>query len=407
MVDQKIYIFALAAHGKGISGSDRIFIEFARRWNKKIPVTVFVWDEGYRMCLRQGLGLSSIKYQVSRMLPWKNFGFFINYIARIIEGVKIGLTLKIDNISNIIIYSASEFWMDSLPVFILKLRCSETTWVAAWFQTAPKPWIGFTEGKRKDRYYFRTLIYWLIQQPIKRLISDFADFVLVNNEDEKKQFPELEKLGKAIVVQGAVDLGNIKKWQEKLGKLPKKYDAVFQGRFHPQKGVMELIDIWKIVVHERPKAKLILIGDGPLMKSVKSKVQSLKLGNNIKLTGYLFDGPEKYRIFCQSKLVVHPAFYDSGGMAAAEVMAFGLPGLSFNLKSSKLYYPKGMLRVPLGNLEKFAAEILRLLSNSGLYRRLGSDALKEISKNWSWQERADSILNIVLNEQRLPEIKKI
>ncbi len=46
MDSKKIYIFALAAHGKGIAGSGRIFIEFARHWSADYPVEIFIWEEG-------------------------------------------------------------------------------------------------------------------------------------------------------------------------------------------------------------------------------------------------------------------------------------------------------------------------------------------------------------------------
>ena len=46
-------------------------------------------------------------------------------------------------------------------------------------------------------------------------------------------------------------------------------------------------------------------------------------------------------------MVVHPAIFDSGGMAAAEAMAWGLPGVSFDLPALKTYYPQGMIKNPL------------------------------------------------------------
>lgn len=378
-----IYIFAMAAYGKGISGGDRIFMEFARRWQKKAKVTIYVNEEGREMCRRQGLMANGqwLTYKILRTDNWCRFGFAVCYFARIIEGIKLGLMLKLPAT---IVYSASEFWMDSLPALVLKLRYPKTTWMAAWYQTAPSPlthpW---------------SLSYWLAQLPIKPIISKFADFVLVNNEEEKKQFPGLSKRGKAIVVLGAVDLEKIKNYKLKIKNFPKIYDAVFQGRFHPQKGVVELIDIWKMVVDKKPDAKLAMIGDGPLMKKVKSKIKDLKLEKNIKLFGYVFDGDKKYKIFLQSKIVVHPAFYDSGGMASAEAMAFGLPAVGFDLKAYKSYYPKGMLKVPVGDLGDFANTILALLSDRNRYRKVAGEAYKMIQENWSWEERAQEVLENV------------
>lgn len=394
---KNIHIFALAAAGLGISGGDRIFIEFARRWSKTSQVEIYVWEEGYQMCQRQGLIVSSIKYRVLMMNPWKYFGFIINYIARIVEGVRVGLTLHLKNSPKTVVYSASEFWMDSLPAFLLKLKYPKIIWVAAWFQTAPNPLIGFSEGGRSNRYRLRSLAYFLIQLPIKPLISRFTNFVLVNNDEEKKQFPNLDRQGRVVVVLGAVNTKDIEKWRGKFKNLPKVYEAVFQGRFHPQKGVMELVDIWKLVVEKKRNSKLIMIGDGPLMKSVKLKVKNEKLEKNIILRGYLFDGEEKYQIFSQSRVVVHPAFYDSGGMASLEAMAFGLPAVGFDLKSFKSYYPKGMVKVKIGDIEAFAKCIVELLDDNRERIKLGKEAQDLIDQNWSWDKRAKEILSKIDN----------
>ena len=394
IMDNKIYIFALAAHGDGISGGDRIFIEFARNWSKDHRVTIYLWEEGYRMCLRHKLQpfdsaqgkISNVKFLISNMEPWRQMGFLVNYLARIVEGIRIGLTLKLENSQSTIIYSASEFWMDSIPAFFLKKRYPKIKWVAAWYQTAPALLNGFSGS----------LPYWLVQLPIKPLIDRFADFVLVNNDLEKNVFKRLNVKKKAVVVLGAIDLGQTKRWQKIIGKKDKLYDVVFQGRFHPQKGVLELVDIWKIVVSKKPDAKLVMIGDGPLRKNVELRIKNLELNKNVILTGYLFDGEEKYKIFSQSRIVVHPASFDSGGMASAEAMAFGLPCVGFNLKAYQYYYPKGMEKVKIGDIEAFAKKILQLLDDKKLYERLSQEALRLINYKWSWEYRARQTLRSVL-----------
>lgn len=394
-MNKEINIIALAATGSGISGGDRIFIEFARRWAKSCVVNVYVWKEGYEMCQRQLLQDQHIKYRVLPMLPWRKFGFVINYFARIFAGIKIAASLKLENKNSTIIYSASEFWMDSIPALVLKLRFSKIVWVAAWFQTAPNPLFGFAEGKRDERYRLKSLVYFLIQLPIKLLISKFANFVLLNNEIEREQFPSLNKKGKVVIVLGAVDIQEIKKWYVRFKNLSKVYDGVFQGRFHPQKGVLELIDIWRMVRDQKSDAKLVMIGDGPLMKDVKNKIRKLNLEDSIILKGFLFDGEEKYKIFSQSKIVLHPAFYDSGGMASAEAMAFRLPAVGFDLKSFKSYYPQGMIKVKVGDLRFFAQTALKLLNDGDKREKIGRNALNVIRKDWSWDKRAAEVLKAI------------
>lgn len=386
---KSFHIFANAALGKGLSGGDRIFIEFAKRLRLKYQVVIHVWKEGWEMCQRQGL-TTGVTFEFIKVDMWCQLGFVACYVARIIKSVWNALVTHLDNPKEIILYSASEFWMDSLQGFIIKMRYPNTKWVVGSFQTAPNPLIGFTQGKRENTYKISALANWLVQLPIRPLVKRWADVVLVNNESERKNFKALDKKNKVLVILGAVNTDEINAFRLK-NKFPKIYDAVFQGRFHPQKGVVELIDIWKKVCEVKPDARLAMIGDGPLMKEVKRKIKELNLEDNITLFGYLFDGDEKFRIFSQSKIVVHPAFFDSGGMAAAEAMAFGIPCVGFNLDSYKSYYPKGMVKVTVGDLNMFAKTIVELINNKHKREEIGKVAQKMIYANWSWDQRVRSL----------------
>lgn len=390
------HIFAIAALGKGLSGGDRIFIEFAKRFSKTSRVSVYVWEEGYQMCVRQGLSEGrNLKFDIVNVSLWCSFGFLVCYFARILVACFRALSIPLENNSSTIVYSASEFWMDSLPAFILKVRSPKVRWIAAWFQTAPNPLKGFSKGNRKQAYKLSAFYHWFMQLPIKPLIERWANFVLVNNEDERKYFPLLDKQGKAVVILGAVNIEDIRVWrnQHSTINLEKIYAAVFQGRFHPQKGVVELIDIWKLVTEQLPNAKLAMIGDGPLMNAVKDRIKELGIEDNIRLFGYLFDGDQKYKIFSQSKIVVHPSFFDSGGMASAEAMAFGIPCIGFDLSSYKSYYPKGMIKIRIGDLNGFADKILNLLDNKSEREKVGKEAQDMIQKNWSWDQRVNQLLS--------------
>lgn len=301
--------------------------------------------------------------------------------------------------------------MDVIPAVILKLRYPKLKWIATWFQTAPNPLFGYTENSvstihrpqstehlREHSYNLSALAYWLSQLPIKPLINKYADFVIVNNESERNQYPKMDKKGRVVVLIGAVRLDEIKKYQavHRTQTTVHQFDAVFQGRFHPQKGVLELIDIWKKVVDKIPNAKLAMMGDGPLMENVKTRITKHRLQNNVKLFGYMFDGPEKYKIFSQSKVVVHPAFFDSGGMASAEAMAFGLPCVGFDLKAYESYYPRGMVKVKKGNIDGFASEIINLITHDKLRRSIGEEGRRMIEANWSWETRAREVFKKII-----------
>lgn len=385
-------IIALSPVGNGLSGGDRIFIELARNLSKKdMPVTIVTWDDGVNMCQRQQLTEQQARFDVLPITNSLQKNFVLCYFTRIIKGMLWALTTAIPTEKHII-YSASDFWMDSLPAAILKLRNKQLTWVAAWYQTAPSPWKGYSESDREKKYHLNALLYWLVQLPIKPIVSKLADYVCVNNEEEKKEFPILNKKGKVITMLGAVDIDKIENWKKDHKTVRKEFDAVFQGRFHAQKGVLELLQIWKKVVNKKSDAKLAMIGDGPLMPEAKKLIRELQLHNNVTLFGYLFDGDEKYTVFSQSKLVVHPAFFDSGGMAAEEAMVFGMPCVGFDLPSYTSYYPKGMVKVPVGDLDQFAETIITLLNKKETRDRIGKEGMEYIMKHNSWKQRTDQLL---------------
>lgn len=382
------HIIAIAALGKGLSGSDRIFIELSKNLKTRgHQVFVYVWEEGHKMCFSQKL--TGIKFVIWPVGFIKSFGFFVTYIFRILSSLWHSLSLKLENNKSIVIYSASDFWMDSLPGWILKMRFPKIKWVGTYYLAAPNPFYGFKEGGIKIIPSIKDSFYWLMQQIPYFLIKKYADLVCVTSDPDIERFPSHKMKGHYLVIKGGVDLKNIKP----SNNLSKIYSAVFIGRFHKQKGVLELVQIWRKVVDKIPNAKLAMIGDGPLMENVKLQITDNKLQKNIKLFGFLFDGPKKNQIFRQSKIVVHPAIYDSGGMAPAEAMAFGLPGVSFDLKALKSYYPQGLLKANVGDLDDFANKILQLLEDTALYKKMSEEAIKMIRQEWSWDERCDQFLS--------------
>ena len=100
----------------------------------------------------------------------------------------------------------------------------------------------------------------------------------------------------------------------------------------------------------------------------------------------------------QSKIVVHPAYYDSGGMASAEAMAFGLPCVGFDLPSYKDYYPKGMIKVPVGNIVAFSKEVIKLLEDKTYYKTYSVEAKKMVFESWSWDKRIQDFEQFIFSK---------
>jgi glycosyltransferase involved in cell wall biosynthesis len=285
-----------------------------------------------------------------------------------------------------IIYSSSDFLPDSIPGLIIKMRNKNAKWVASFYLFAPSPFS--KQSPYRGLQKMRGLFFYLSQIPIYWAIRKHANMVWVTSEPDRQRFVDAGLSPENVItVRGGVDTKTPASMPEPEEK---KFDAVFIGRLHPQKGVLELIDIWKYVIQEKEEAKLAIIGVGNLEAELKQKIKKCGLEDEISLFGFK-DGIDKLRIFKDSKIVVHPAIYDSGGMAACEAMACGLPGVSFDLPALKSYYPKGMLKTPCFDLKAFAENILKLLNDKALYEKTAKEAL-EWAKEWDWDERANELL---------------
>lgn len=382
---KKFYIIANWMQGVGLSGGDRIFIEMSRRWARFFNIVLFISKDGWAICQRQGLNCVTPVIWVSDF--FNRFGYFINYLYRSVIGIFYALSQKLDEG---FLYSSSDFWPDVLPAFILKQRHKNIRWIAGFYLFAPNPWAKDSPYRGKE--WILGFFYWLTQKPAYWLVNRYAGAVFVTSEPDVKKFMTQKRdLRKIFVIKGGVDIEKVAALRKEVPLERKPYDACFIGRFHYQKGVLELVDIWKSVCQQLPGSKLAMIGNGPLEHKVHDKVRELGLENNIDLLGFM-DGQEKFNVFQNSKIIVHPATYDSGGMAAAEVMAWGLPGVSFDLEALRTYYPKGMLKTPCFDIQKFADNILLLLTDQDLYQRVSQEALVMIRQEWGWDQRAEQIL---------------
>ncbi len=371
--------FNIVANGvwgpEGLSGGDNIFINFGRFLRKLgHAVDIYTWEDGVELCRNHGL--KEVNFHLWPARKYGFLGFPGLYLLRAVKGCFEVLKMKKTN-GKTIVYSSSDFWPDSIPAFLMSRRLN-APWIAGFYLFSPDP--------RKN---IRNFLFWLTQKPIFWLITKYAKVICVTSEPDVEPFIKAGRLGTDIlVIKGGIDYKNLEKFQQCKNKI---YDAIFVGRFHPQKGVLEMIDIWKNVVTKIPSAKLAIIGVGPLEEKMKEKVRANKLEENVLFLGVLI-GEEKNEELQKARIFLHPVVYDSGGMAPAEGLACGLPGVCFDLPVLRSYYNQGFIRAKIGDLSDYADRVTDLLENQKLYKKLSLEAIEE-AKSWDWKERVNYFLD--------------
>jgi len=175
----------------------------------------------------------------------------------------------------------------------------------------------------------------------------------------------------------------------------KIFDACFLGRLVKSKGVSDLLSIWKAVYSKRPNARLAILGDGPERERLKKLIFETGLTANITLLGFVF-GDEKYTLLKSSKVFVFPSYLESWGIAVAEAMACGLPVVAYNLPIYKGIFEDKLVTVPLGDIDAMAKQVIFLLENIELARKIGA-ANRDFIKKYDWDTVAERELKEIIN----------
>jgi glycosyltransferase involved in cell wall biosynthesis len=366
-----------------LGGGDRIMVECIRRWRQQQAITVYGNEGARQLCDYFKLdGIEHVTWPADR---WKRFGRPVWWLAQTVAGCRGVDQLKLAPEEKHLIIASTEFQPNGLPAFRLKRRYPHVPLVMESFLLAPK-WFS---GKRGPGLIFTA--YRPLQKIVLRRVLREAEMLLVTGEEDREfMIAEGRAPDSVFAVLGGVDLSIPQSVPEPPEK---RFDAIFIGRLHPQKGPLELVDIWKMLVQKKPDARLAVIGSGPLEAKCKAKTESTGMTRTVEFFGFC-DGVEKYKIVKASRVVVHPAVYDSGGMAAAEALCCGLPGVSFDLRSLQTYYPRGWLKAPVGDLPGFADRIYRLLSDEKLYAETSKEAYAA-GLEWDWNARAKAIWSAI------------
>lgn len=115
--------------------------------------------------------------------------------------------------------------------------------------------------------------------------------------------------------------------QERMAREPGTETVIYAGRMRTRKAVAVLLHAFQKVAAARPKARLVLAGDGEQFEALQALHQELDLGDRVEFLG-MVKREEIFRRFAEADVYCLPSLYEGFPVATLEAMAVGLPVVS-------------------------------------------------------------------------------
>jgi glycosyltransferase involved in cell wall biosynthesis len=180
---------------------------------------------------------------------------------------------------------------------------------------------------------------------------------------------------------------------------PQSFTVGFVGTLKPWHGVELLIDAFDRLRRTHPRARLLIVGDGPQRHALESDVAARGLSPLTRFTGPVpsDDVPDLLRSM-DVAVAPYPAikpFYFSP-LKIFEYMAAALPVVSSEVGELGQLIRDGVtgLLVPPGDAAALGAAIERLANDPTLRQRLGRSARQYVLASHTWSAVARRILSI-------------
>lgn len=167
---------------------------------------------------------------------------------------------------------------------------------------------------------------------------DKSSFMICNSEYMKNYYLSFypEDSGKVEYIYNILNFELIERMAS--DPLPNDADRFFQshsvicsvGRVCEEKGFNHLLRVFELARREKKDLGLCIVGDGPLMNSIRSMLDNSRFAKDVMLVGF-DNNPFKY--IKASKLFVLSSISEGFPNVLIEAMSVGVPIISTNCKS--------------------------------------------------------------------------
>jgi len=185
----------------------------------------------------------------------------------------------------------------------------------------------------------------------------------------------------------------ISKFKTELGLKENEKIIITVSRLVEKNGIGDLIEaVARLPV---PNYKLLILGSGPLEKSLKLKVKNLKLENKILFLGNISNN-EVPKYLAISDVFARPSLAEGLGNSFLEAMAAEVPIVGTPAGGIPDFLINGEtgLFCEVKNPDSIAQKINQILSDEALRQKVIAGAKKLVKEKYDWQSIAQKMEDI-------------
>lgn len=252
----------------------------------------------------------------------------------------------------------------------------------------------------------KSLLNFMIDKAERKQV-EFPERVVVVSSALKKylseKYPGNDK--KIIITPNAIRLQKLPVDENEKIKIKEKYDLKngliigFVGSIFPYHGVDLLIRSFRELLEKHNNCKLLIVGDGETLPSLKKLAGSLNLGNSIVFTGNITNEKVGYYIDLMDICVMprsnwygSPVKIFEYGMHGKPIVAPDNAPLRDIMENNK----HGLL-ISSG-APGLTPALMKLVESESLRKFLGENFRKKVIEEHTWEKMAEKILNLAISD---------
>ncbi|NCS98884.1 glycosyltransferase family 4 protein [Candidatus Parcubacteria bacterium] len=223
------------------------------------------------------------------------------------------------------------------------------------------------------------------------LLDNQSEFIAVSDK-VKEKWDELLPNKNIEVIYNGIDNA----YFCPSGESNKIIDLLFVGRLIENKGIINLLPIFKKITNLNKDIRIAIVGDGPLSDQISNYIVDNNLEQNIHKYGYLPHG-KLLDLYKTSRIGIFPSISKEGLLTTVlEATSCGVPAISSKGLGLDVYIKNGIngFLINPNDEDSIVNLVVKIINDEQKLNEM-SDNARKISLDWGWDKKIEKLEKVL------------